>query len=166
LRNVLAAVILPRIAPWHLLLSRIYVRESDVQIHLDVLTKMDILYQGRFEEKSLASDGSLVSLTLGDPKRFRREEYTAEKAIVAQPDPAKFWKSIPNNIFVLMGSDIHSINIRYVPVVAALKRRPRSSDLAEQLEVLRKAVEQLKAAQSHLTVAVNGQSIVDDNSQR
>jgi len=164
-RSVLAAIILPRIAPWHLLLSRIYVREKDVQIHLDVLTKMDILYQGRFEAKSLAADGTLVSLTLGEPKRFRREEYSDEKAKGTKPDAATFWKAIPNNIFVLMGSDIHSINIRYVPIVAALKRRPRSSDLAEQLEALRKAVEQLKASQPNLTVGLGEKQLGNAASQ-
>lgn len=152
-RNVLAAVILPRIAPWHLLLSRIYVRERDVQIHLDILTKMNILYQGKFEEKSLASDGTLVSLTLAEPKRFRREEYLEDKRKSDKPDSALYWTSIPNNIFVLMGTDIHSINIRYVPGVSLLKRRPESKGLSDQLQALRKAVEDLRAVQPNLSVS-------------
>lgn len=151
-RNTLAAIILPRIAPWHLLLSRIYLREDDVNIHLDVLTKMNILYEGRFEEKALAADGTLISLTLAEPKRFRREDYTEDKRKGLTPDPASYWKKIPNNIFVLMGSDIHSINIRYVPGVAALKRRPQSQDLTEQLQALRRAVDSLKKVQPGLAV--------------
>ena len=155
-RNVLAAVILPRVAPWHLLLSRMYVRQSDVHIHLDVLTKMNILYQGRYEEKSLASDGSLVSLTLADPRRFRREDYIEDKRKDVKPDATLYWKSIPNNIFVLMGTDIHSINIRYVPAVSALKRGPQSDKLAVQLAALRDAVQALRASSGTVHVQLLG----------
>lgn len=143
-RNTLAAVVLPRIAPWHLLLSRIYVRDRGARIHLDVLTKMNILYQGRFVEKALAADGTLVNLTLATPQRFRRSAYEADRLAGREPSADLFWRKIPSDTFVLTGSEIHSINIRYLAEVATLKKRPLSRDLVAELRALRRDLDQLK----------------------
>ena len=52
----------------------------------DVLTKGDVLYDGRVVDKMLTSDGALATLTLGDPRRFRREEYlVAKREVSNQP---------------------------------------------------------------------------------
>lgn len=139
-----------------------------MKIHLDVLTKMDILYQGRFEEKSLTADGTLLSLTLGDPKRFLRDEYMEAKTEANKsgnsPDSKQYWKPIPTNIFVLMGAEVHSINVRYVQDVSALKRRPRSSNFAAQLEELRLAVEAIKKAHPGMAVSLSDSAVSDTSS--
>lgn len=94
-RMVLSAVLLPRIAPWHVLLSGILLPDRKLRIHIDVLTKMNIMYQGVFVDKTLAPDGALLSLTLAKPKRFQREDYLAAKAASSVEretgvSPAKF----------------------------------------------------------------------------
>ena len=141
LRNLLASIVLPRVAAWHVLLSSILLYGDDLSIHLDVLTKTDGLYQGRLAEKVLGKDGDLSTLTLAEPKRFRREEYIEEKRAGRSPIAAKYWKPIPTNMFLIMGSEIQTINIRYVPDAAAtLRSKDAPDDLDKILKSLRVAV--------------------------
>jgi hypothetical protein len=136
-RRILAAVVPPRIAPWHVLLSQILIRDKTIELHVDVMTKMDILYQGRLADKTLGPDGSLVSITLADPKRFLRPAYVEAKKNHPHTDPLKFWKPIPTNMFIVMGGEIHSMNLRYVPQVKALKRDQRpDSDFKKELKAV------------------------------
>lgn len=136
-RQVLAAIVPPRIAPWHVLLSRILIRDKTIELHVDVMTKMNILYQGRLADKTLGPDGSLVSITLADPKRFQRTAYVEAKKIDPNADPLKFWKPIPTNMFIIMGAEIHTMNLRYVPQVKALKRDQREdSDFRKELKAV------------------------------
>ena len=106
-RQVLAAIVPPRIAPCHVLLSQILIRDKTIELHVDVMTRMNILYQGRLADKTLGPDGSLVSITLADPKRFQRTAYVETKKIDPNTDPLKFWKPIPTNMFIIMGAEIH-----------------------------------------------------------
>jgi hypothetical protein len=115
IREFLAAVIPPRIAHWHLLLSPILLRDRGLQIHLDVLIGTDKLYQGRFVDKMLGPDGSLLSITLAQPKRFRREEYIEAKKLHDTAKADDFWRPVPTNMFLIMASTIQTINIRYLP---------------------------------------------------
>ena len=143
---MLAFVVLPRIAPWHLLLSRLQLADDHLHVHLDVLTKQGILYQGRLGDKVLAADGALASITLAEPKRFRREQYCeaikAQQEGVNPPSARAFWRSIPTNLFIIMGSEIQTINIRHVPDdVAALKRRRSSKDFDAAIAALKVAYE-------------------------
>ena len=150
-RKVLASIVLPRVASWHLILSGMLVPEKNLSIHVDVLTKSNILYQGRLEDRQLGADGALVSITLAEPRRFRRDQYLAHQttkdvskrstkkvssgvsgefsntaAGMAKQDnvganapeadeAAVFWKTIPTNMFIVMGGEISTINFRYVP---------------------------------------------------
>ena len=136
-RSLLAAIVPPRIAAWHLLLSRILIRDRTIELHIDVMTKMNILYQGRLADKTLSPDGTLVSITLADPRRFLRSSYVDAKKLDAETDPKLFWRPIPTNMFIIMGSEIHSMNLRYVPQVQALKRdQHKDSDFKKELKVL------------------------------
>ena len=151
-RRLLAFLVLPRIAPWHLLLSRLQIAEDDLNVHLDILTKQGILYQGRLGDKMLAPDGGLTSITLADPRRFQREHYLeAIRATKEGSSPVSseaFWRSIPTNLFLIMGSEIQSINIRYVPDdVAAMKRRRTSRDFDAAIAALKTAYEDLRKTQ-------------------
>ncbi|WP_419805191.1 hypothetical protein [Terriglobus sp.] len=145
-RKVLASIVLPRVAPWHLILSGMLVPEKNLTIHVDILTKSNILYQGRLEDRQLGADGALVSVTLAEPRRFRRDQYLAHQAsreksskstkkisagvsgefsntVAAGPkqdnvgttapqadEAAVFWKTIPTNMFIVMGGEISTIN--------------------------------------------------------
>ncbi len=143
--NALAAIVPPRIAPWHLLLSGLLVREKDLQIHLDVMTKGDKLIQGRLADKTLGSDGSLVNIVLAEPKRFRRDEYLAAKQSQADVKAADFWTPIPTYVFVIMGSEIATMNIRHVPKEASqLKKIPKGSDFKKELDALEVLVKAIR----------------------
>jgi hypothetical protein len=135
--TLLTALVVPRIAPWHLYLSGLLVREKNLQIHVDVMTKSDKLFQGRLADKTLGADGSLVNIVLAEPKRFRREEYLEAKKDGNSPVSGSFWKPIPTYMFVIMGSEIATMNIRHVPKdVSQLKLDPKDSDLKKELDAL------------------------------
>lgn len=145
LREILAAVVPPRIAHWHLLLSPILLRNRDLQIHLDILTNSDKLYQGRFADKMLAADGSLLSITLADPKRFRRDEFLEAKKLNKTTEPDAFWRPIPTNMFLIMASTVQTINVRYLPKDGrALKLT--SAEMQTLYDDLSKAVKAFKAS--------------------
>lgn len=121
-----ATLILPRMAYWHMLLSDVLLTK-DQQLHLDVLTKMDFLYQGRLKDKMLGPDGALVNVSLSKPRRFDRQAYLAAKDVDSKVKPDKFWKNIPTELFVIMASEIHTLNLRYgTETIAALQKRNRS----------------------------------------
>jgi hypothetical protein len=138
MRTVFASIILPRVALWHLLLSDVLLESTDTRINLDVLTKSDTLYQGRLADKALASDGSLASITLADPRRFRRKEYMIAKEAGQKPNAADFWQAIPTNMFVVIGSELQTLNLRYAPDLVIHK--DRSDELDKQLKALVDAV--------------------------
>lgn len=137
-RESLAALVLPGVAQWHVLLSRLSLPDRRTAIHLDILTKSDKLYQGSLLDKALAADGSLVSVILGSPKRFDRQAYLkAKDAGGGRAETTQFWKDIPTEMFVVMASDINTINIRYVSrqnEMAPLKRD--SPELMRLLEAI------------------------------
>lgn len=105
-----------------------------MSIELDVLTKGGIMYSGRLADKMLMADGSLESLTLEGPRRFRREQYLEAKKSDPQVAATPFWKDIPGNLFVIIASEISTLNVRYIPPV----RR-----FGETFEDIRKALREL-----------------------
>ena len=142
-RTWFADLLLPRVAYWHILLSRILL-SNDQHLDLDILTKMDFLYQGRLNDKMLGPDGSLINVSLASPRRFDRIKYLADKA--SKPDvlKANYWIPIPTELFVILASEIHTINLRYS---AVLKERPASPDgRAGTSKALNRALEQLVQA--------------------
>lgn len=138
-----AALLLPRVTYWHIVLSKI-VLPKGTSLQLDVLTKMDILYQGRFRDKNLGPDGSLVSLSLTQPRRFDRVSYLAAQQQGSAAKKADFWKPIPTDAFEIMASEIHSINRRYIPQKLSSSRRTLKSDnLRKALQALAKEIRDL-----------------------
>jgi hypothetical protein len=94
-------------------------RESQLERIVDATT--GILYQGRFVDKTISTDGSLVSLTLSSPRRFQRDEYIEAKRANEAKDSErkdqqfsanKFWKPIPTNMFIILAADIGTLNLR------------------------------------------------------
>ena len=141
----LAAVVLPRIAPWHVLLSQILMRDKSVQLHIDVMTKSNTLYQGRLADKTLDADGSLLCVVLAEPRRFRYEEYLDAKKQPQTVDKSLFWRSIPTNMFIIAATEIETMNLRYVPEdVTGLKLgQPLDNDLQKELDELNQLVNEL-----------------------
>ena len=145
LRNTLAALLLPRVAQWHILLSGLLLGDRDLYLMADVLTKSDRLYQGELSDRVLAADGSLVSLTLTDPRRFDRAGYLKAKESSAKPQSQNFWKAIPTNMFLVLASDINTINLRYVPHDRRMRPlQAGSPELARLLESIADQVNTLR----------------------
>jgi hypothetical protein len=138
-KTALATIVLPRVSEWHVLLSDMLLPIDDVSLAVDVLTKSGILYQGGVQDRMLASDGSLQSLTLSDPRRFLRDDFRKAKDFDPQTKTEKYWRPIPGKLFVILGSDIASVNVRYPPK-SALTRLELST---EELETVRRLLSKL-----------------------
>ena len=138
MKTLLATVVLPRVSEWHVLLSDMLMPSKNLVLTADVLTKSNTLYQGRVQDKMLNSDGSLHSLTLGSPRRFLREQFQKAKDELPDTEIDDFWHNIPGNLFIVMGSDIVNLNLRYVrEIVFASEPSP------EEVEVLKRLLARL-----------------------
>ena len=115
LRPILSTIILPRISEWHVILSPILLPSRDMNIEVDVLTKSGTLYQGALRDKILAADGSLQSLTISNPRRFKRDQYLEDIKLSPTIRPEDYWKPIPGNLFVIVANDITTLNVRHIP---------------------------------------------------
>ncbi len=144
LKNAFAALVLPRVAQWHVYLSKLLLGDRNVSLHLDILTKSDKLYQGELADKALAADGTLVSITLATPRRFDRVAYLKAKDAGTASGTEAFWKLIPTNLFVVMASDINTVNLRYLPKNRSV--RPLRSGSPELASLLAAIAEQVDAA--------------------
>ncbi len=117
-REGLASLVTSQLVDWHVWLSGMLLPEDGLTLVADVLTRSGTLYQGTVGKRTLGADGSLQTLTLTMPRRFLRDDFhaaalEAEKA-GKTADREAFWREIPGNIFILMGSDITNLNILYV----------------------------------------------------
>ena len=122
-KSALATLILPRVSEWYVLLSDMLLPTEDVMLEVDVLTKAGTLYQGGVQDRRIGPDGSLLSITLADPRRFLREEFHRERAEDVNAPADYFWRRIPGKLFVIVGTDIASVNVGYPP------RRPDTPPL-------------------------------------
>jgi hypothetical protein len=129
LAAVLVQLVRPWTAEWYLRLSRMLLPTKTAYIQVDVMTKADILYRGRLEEHHLAQDGSLVSITLKEPRKFKRQEFLESRkasqvesppSSLLPPNPEVFWTSINGQFFVILSSDIMTLNVKYLDVPAIL----------------------------------------------
>lgn len=125
-RFFLTSIVLPRISEWHVLLSGMRLPPGPFILVVDILTKANILYQGRIQDKMLNPDGSLHTITLASPRRFLREEFRIAQTADPEADSSDFWKAIPGNLFVLMGSDIVNLNLKYI------RQKPVSFRLSDE----------------------------------
>ncbi|MCU1222472.1 MAG: hypothetical protein JWQ42_565 [Edaphobacter sp.] len=138
MKTLLATIVLPRVSEWHVLLSDMLLPSKNLVLTADVLTKSNTLYQGRVQDKMLNPDGSLHSITLASPRRFLREQFQKAKDELPDTEIDEFWHNIPGNLFIVMGSDIVNLNLRYVQeVVFASEPSP------EEVEVLKRLLARL-----------------------
>ncbi len=116
LLSLLAGFMLPSIPELYLLLAADHIPgRLDVEKHVDVLTKAGALYRGRVGTLAFNADGTLQLLLLQSPRRFRSADYQESKKTSPNLATAGFWDDIPGNSFVLVGSEISNLNLRFVP---------------------------------------------------
>jgi hypothetical protein len=134
LRELLAQIVTPMLADWHVWLSDMLLPEDDLTLVADVLTKNGMLYQGTVGKEVLAADGSLQTLTLISPRRFLRDEHTA----AGKPDNTEpFWRQIPGSLFILLASDIVNLNVFYVRKVVEPPKVQPSTEEQDQIQKIR-----------------------------
>jgi len=115
-----------------------------VVLEVDVLTKNGTLYQGGVQDRMIGPDGSLLSITLADPRRFLREEFHRQKQEDVEAPADYFWRHIPGKLFVIMGSDIASVNVRYPPRQTAAPALSRPEMSEQDLSTIRTLLDKLK----------------------
>ena len=140
--RLLSTLVLPRISEWHVILSPFLLPSTEMNIGVDILTKTGVVYSGALEDKAIGSDGNLLTLTLREPKRFRRDQYLEDLKKLPVPEIETYWKPIPGNLFVIMGSDIANINVRHLP--ANLRQFSGDQDIAAALKLLRMKIRALR----------------------
>lgn len=116
--NFVNLLVKPWTAEWHLRLSPMLLPTESSYIQVEVLTTMDVLHRGNLVRHDLSTEGVLVSLTLEQTERFRREEFKRlrEKAKPASLtlNPEHFWSQVPGNFYIIKSEQIATINVRYV----------------------------------------------------
>jgi hypothetical protein len=115
LQKFLGFFIIPRVSEWHVLLSSMLTERKDIRVQADILTKGNVLYKGFVADKFLTGDGDLRGIVLADPQRFRREEYMhyKQKHGLITTDSAPYWTAIPSNTFIVMATEVVSINLQH-----------------------------------------------------
>ena len=111
---------------------------KNLVLSADVLTKNGTLYQGVVKDKMLNSDGTLNSVTLASPRRFLRDQFQKKKDDSPTTKVNDFWHNIPGNLFIIMGTDITNLNLRYVRE-NLLAYEPST----EEIEILRRLLGRL-----------------------
>lgn len=144
LNRLLTFFIIPRVSEWHVFLSNMLTARKDIRIHADILTKTNVLYRGYVRDKLLTAEGGLGSLLLADPQRFRRERYIDDvrtgsaKKPTAIPRKQDYWQTIPGQSFLIMGSEISTINLTHASPSAVYED-------SEVIEALRKLIKEHEA---------------------
>lgn len=144
--TILATLILPSISEWHVMLSDILLPSRNLIIAVDILTKSGMLYQGILKDKLIASNGDLLTVALGSPKRFRREQYMEDRKNTPEPSLDPYWKRIPGNLFVIVASDIATLNVRYIPATVEQFGKEYRDIAAALNEISRKVANYSKSA--------------------
>ena len=96
---------------FYILQGRVTANPRDVISYVDVMTKLPDqdgsltrLFRGVVLDFQISPTGGIESLTLGEAKRGKRRDKEFQ------------WKDIPSSRLVIMGTDIHSINVTYFTV--------------------------------------------------
>ena len=86
---------------------------------------------------------------MAQPKRFDRRGYIAAREAGEEANAAEFWKSIPTNMFVVMASDINTINFRYAPPPSRHRRlRTDPPELRLLLDTIADQVNAMRATEA------------------
>lgn len=131
-------IILPKISEWHIVLSPMLLQNKGrSRIAIDVLTKSGILYRGEAYEKMVGADGSLQTLILEYAHRYLRDDFSEARRAwsdcalpkeTQKPRTEDFWRPIPGKLFVIVGSDVCSVNVRHESAPAALAKEKKADE--------------------------------------
>jgi hypothetical protein len=110
-KKALAIFVLPRVSEWHILLTQ-FSHKKSTRVTADIFTKSDVLYRGRIEKPFLGPDGSLSGLLISGPLRYDRQRYLEDKKAGKNPNKDEYWRGIPSNTFLMLASEISTINLR------------------------------------------------------
>lgn len=155
-RNVVLYLVRPWTSEWHMKLSGILLERKSQFIQVDVMTKLDVLYRGKLVGYDLAADGSLVSLTLENAKKFKRQELLAARVKTPSKkiNTASFWTPIEGRIFMLMSNEVVSLNLNYIDPSALQQRITASISRTTANQVL----ENIRAKRTAHSVATKERS--------
>jgi hypothetical protein len=128
-------ILLPAVSEWHLLLTPFYYApEPRKQVWVDVLTTLDVLYQGHVNTYSLDKEGDLSGIVLESPRRFDRLKQLWDKEHgTPKRDMASYWRDIPSNNLYIPSDKITNLNVRYLTEEEVLSMRLREE--SSQFEV-------------------------------
>lgn len=129
-------ILLPSVSEWHLLLTPFYYPpEPKRQVWVDVLTTLDVLYQGHVNSYSLNKEGDLSGIVLESPRRYDRLTQMWDKEHGApKRDKASYWRDIPSNNLYLPSDKITNLNVRYLTSEEVLSKRLREDSLLFEVE--------------------------------
>ncbi len=108
-------ILLPAVSEWHLLLTPLsYPPHPAREVWVDVLTTIDILYNGHVVNFFLDKEGELSGIFLKYPRRFDRQGYLrdAEKGVAAGTD--SYWRKVPSSNLYIPNEKIVNLNVRYL----------------------------------------------------
>lgn len=109
-------VLLPTVSEWHLLLTPFSSPpEPAREVWVDVLTSIDILYNGHVADFFLDKEGELSGIFLEYPRRFDRLGFLSDKEKgKAKSDTNSYWRKIPSNNLYIPSEKIVNLNVRYL----------------------------------------------------
>jgi len=110
-----AKILLPAVSEWHLLLTPLsYPPEPAREVWVDVLTTIDILYNGHVINFFLNKEGELSGIFLEYPRRFDRQGYLRDAEQQKIMDTDSYWRKIPSNNLYIPNEKIVNLNVRYL----------------------------------------------------
>lgn len=112
--------LLAYVSEWEILFTALSLPSSaaGMEIEVDALSSMDILYRGRLVDWFLDSDGKLEGIFLGDAARYSREDLERDRDKGLELPKESYWRTIPGAKLYLVASSIANYNIRYVPPIS------------------------------------------------
>jgi|HubBroStandDraft_6_1064221.scaffolds.fasta_scaffold00185_16 hypothetical protein len=118
-------VLLPSVSEWYLLLTPFsYPPEPQREVWVDVLSTLDILYQGHVIDHFLDKEGELSGIFLKSPRRFDRKKLLRDiQQGNAKRDMDSYWRDIPSNNLYIPSDKITNLNVRYPTAEELIARR-------------------------------------------
>ncbi|MFZ1010118.1 MAG: hypothetical protein WAN65_24990 [Candidatus Sulfotelmatobacter sp.] len=131
-----AKILLPTLSEWHLLLTPFdSPPEPAVEVWVDVLTTIDILYNGHVADFFLDKEGELSGVFLKYPRRFDRIGFISDKEKGIKADTDSYWKKIPSNNLYIPKDKIANLNVRYLTEAEVIALGASARLRGEGLEV-------------------------------
>jgi hypothetical protein len=130
--------LLSYVSEWEILFTALALptAESQVEIEVDALSTMDVLYRGRLVDWFLDQDGKLEGIFLEDAWRYERDDLERDRNNDVEKPKDSYWRVIPGAKLYLVASTIANYNIRYVQPEA----RPSVDQVRQKLGLGEEAI--------------------------